>query len=651
MMRATGLVVAACLMAGGIAEAQPERVERGTLVMEGIPDIPQALTERLRQYQNTRSARLADWRPDGGMLVSTRFGQVSQLHTVAGPGAARRQVTFFDEPIGGGRYATSDRHRGFVFSKDVGGNEWYQLHFFDEATGQTRLLTDGGSRNGAYVLSNGGDLVAHYSTRRDGKSWDIWTVSLDGADTARMVFKARGQGVWTPLDFSPDDTRLLLRNYISVTNSRLAVLDLATGALTRVDDGGAPAAWSTARFTGDGTGLYAVTDKGSEFRTLRHWDIASGRLTELTGDLPWDVGGIELSPDGAILAYRVNEGGLSRLHLRRTADFSALPTPDLPVGVVSDLRFDADGRRLGFSLNRATGPRDVYSWDVDARTLTRWTESEVGGLDTAGFVEPELVGFPTFDSADGGPDAIPAFVFKPADEGPHPVIVVIHGGPESQYRPGYSSAVQFWVAELGFAVVAPNVRGSTGYGRTYVGLDNGFKREDSVRDIGALLDWIATRPDLDADRVVVYGGSYGGYMVLASMTHYSDRLLGGVNIVGISNFVTFLTNTKDYRRDLRRVEYGDERDPDMYAFLQRISPLNNAERITKPLFIIQGLNDPRVPVTESEQMLNIVRNNGGDVWYLMARDEGHGFRKKANRDVQAAATALFLDKLLGRPIN
>ena len=322
-----------------------------------------------------------------------------------------------------------------------------------------------------------------------------------------------------------------------------------------------------------------------------------------------------------------------------------MPGPGLPPGILFGLQFNSDGSKLGFTLNQSQSPSDAYSYDLTARELTRWTRSEVGGLNADTFVAPDLVHYPTFDQVDGAAREIPAFVFRPEGDGPHPVIISIHGGPEGQYRPGYSSTYQFWLNELGAAVIAPNVRGSSGYGKTYVSLDNGYQREDSVKDIGALLDWIDTQPDLDSERVVVFGGSYGGYMVLASMVHYNDRLLGAVDIVGISNFVTFLENTQAYRRDLRRVEYGDERDPEMRAHLEKISPLNSAEKITKPLFIIQGQNDPRVPYTESEQMLKIVRENGGDVWYLMAKDEGHGFRKKSNRDFQNAATALFLDRL------
>ncbi len=253
--------------------------------------------------------------------------------------------------------------------------------------------------------------------------------------------------------------------------------------------------------------------------------------------------------------------------------------------------------------------------------------------------------YPTFDNVDGKPREIPAWLYKPAGAGPHPVLISIHGGPEGQSRPVFSTNVQQWAAELGYAVILPNVRGSSGYGKTYVALDNGTKREDSVRDIGALLDWIRTQPGLDAKRIVLIGGSYGGYMVLASMTHYNDRLRGAVDIVGISSFVTFLESTAEYRRDLRRPEYGDERDPKMRAFFEKISPLNNAGKITKPMLVIQGKNDPRVPYTESEQLVAKIRANGGEVWYLVGLNEGHGFAKRDNIDYYQWTVAMFLEKL------
>jgi dipeptidyl aminopeptidase/acylaminoacyl peptidase len=642
-LAALALVAPAVLAA--TAMAQVERVEKGNLVIESIPEIPPEIIERLNQYQNTRSASFRSWTADGrGILITTRFGEVNQLHKLSRPLGARRQMTFYPEPVGAAAYRPGPDRTAFYFQKDVGGNENFQLFYFDEATGRTNLLSDGTSRNGAAVWSRDGALLAYQSNRRDSTNWDIYVVDPDDRESIRMVFE--GEGYWLPLDFSPDGSKLAILKYTSITNSNLAILDLENGQVTPVEAGPGIAFYGQSIFSPSGNYLYFISDHDNEFRTLRRYNLSTGRVGTVSGDISWNVDDFDLSPDGEFVAFATNADGRSELQFRRLNAPGSLPSPKLPPAVISGLKFSPNGSRLAFTVNQATSPADVYTYNFAAQRLTRWTASEVGGLDTAKFSAPALVHYPTFDEADGKPRMIPAFVYRPSGPGPHPVLVNIHGGPESQARPVYSAAIQYWINELGFAVIRPNVRGSAGYGKTYVSLDNGFKREGSVRDIGALLDWLANQPDLDQNRVVVYGGSYGGYMVLASMVHYSDRLLGAVDIVGISNFVTFLRNTRSYRRDLRRAEYGDERDPEMRAFQERISPTNNTGRITKPLFIIQGLNDPRVPVTESEQMLEKVRKRGTPVWYLMAKDEGHGFKKKSNRDYMAASVALFLTRLL-----
>jgi len=288
----------------------------------------------------------------------------------------------------------------------------------------------------------------------------------------------------------------------------------------------------------------------------------------------------------------------------------------------------------------AKSPNDAYSLDTETGKLERWTESETGGLDPQSFVEPELIRTKSFDGLE-----ITGFLYRPdmrKFNGPRPVLVQIHGGPEGQSRPTFQARNNFYVNELGVAVFLPNVRGSAGFGKTFLALDNGFKREDTVRDINAFLDWIAGDKRLDKTRIAVIGGSYGGYMSLACMTHFSDRLRCGIDIVGISNFKTFMKNTSDYRRDLRRVEYGDEREPAMAEFFDKISPSNHADKITKPLFVVQGQNDPRVPATESQQMVKAIRDRGGQVWFLMAKDEGHGFQKKGNVDILFLSTVQFL---------
>jgi dipeptidyl aminopeptidase/acylaminoacyl peptidase len=467
---------------------------------------------------------------------------------------------------------------------------------------------------------------------------------MDPKDPAstKLVLEVKGGG-WFASDWSPDDTKLAVFELVSVNESYLHVVDVASGQKTLVTPKGAAGtekvAYGAALWSADGRGLYVTTDKESEFRRLAYLDIASGKHTFLSSHVSWDVDVVALSPDGKTLAFVTNEEGLNVLHLLDTASGKERPAPKLPVGLVSQLEWHAGGSELGFAMSSARSPSDVYSLDVASGRLERWTESETGGLDAGSFSEPELVRWKSFDGK-----TISGFLYKanPRFSGPRPVLINIHGGPEGQSRPGFQGRGNFFMDELGVSVLFPNVRGSTGFGKTFVKLDNGVLREDSVKDIGALLDWIPTRKDLDASRVMVTGGSYGGYMTLAVATHYDAKLRCALDVVGISNFVTFLQNTESYRRDLRRVEYGDERDPAMKEHLLKISPANNAHKITKPLFVVQGRNDPRVPWTESEQMVATVKKNGGPVWYLLANDEGHGFAKKKNQDFQFYATVAFV---------
>jgi dipeptidyl aminopeptidase/acylaminoacyl peptidase len=618
------------------------RVERGNLVTEGVPEIPAEVNARLEQYQETRAANFLDWTDDGAILISTRFGNTAQVHVVRKPLGARSQLTFFKEPVTSARANPDPKRHGFIFQRDIGGNERFQLSWYDMATGATQLLTDGKSRNTGALWSNRGDRYAYSSTQRDGVNTDIWIGDMGGA-APRPVTKVEGS--WTALDWAPDDTSLLAQEYVSVGESRLYRISIDSGITTQLMRADHAIAYSGAAFAKDGKSVFFIADDGSEFQTLRRLDLASGKVTALSGAIPWDAESFALSDDGHWIAWSNNEDGIDRLHLYDLRKGREAPAPALPEGVFSGFGFSRDSQQLGLSFTTGASPSDAWVLNLKTNALERWTVSEVGGLDASRFVAPTLVHFPTFDAVEGKPRQLPAFVYRPRGATKAPVFVNIHGGPESQSQPTFSGYTQYLVNELGYAVVLPNVRGSTGYGKSFVALDNGQKREDSVKDIGALLDWIATQPDLDADRVVVYGGSYGGYMVLASLMHYSDRLAGGIDVVGISNFTTFLTNTESYRRELRRAEYGDERDPVMKAHFEQISPANFPERITKPLFVVQGFNDPRVPYTESEQMVAKIRASGGKVWYLLAKDEGHGFRKKTNTDYQSAAMSLFLKEL------
>jgi dipeptidyl aminopeptidase/acylaminoacyl peptidase len=620
--------------------------EIGNLVLDNVPQGETPLTLRLDDYLQSRGASFVDWLPDGGLLVSTRFGDAEQLHRVATPLGAREQLTFYREPVTVARAPQSAVAPGFTFLKDTGGNENAQVYWYDSSSRAVRMLSSGKGVNGGLVWSHDGRRVAFHSTARDGVSYDLYIADVPGIAAPRLVYTGF-QKNWSVASWSPDDTKLLIKNFVSANESHLFVLEVATAALTPVAEGPGPASIGSAQFTPDGRAIHVITNRDSEFEQLKRIDLATGAVEVLTAHIPWDIDTFDRSDDGRYLAYVANVDGMSRLTIVNVAARSEIQPP-LPDGRIGRIAFDREGRKLAFSLESPQSPRDVFVLELDRNAVVRYTKSEVGPVDPLQFAPAELMRFPTFDRERGKFRQVPAFVYRPSTPGPHPVLIDIHGGPEAQSVPTFSPFTQFLVREMGFVVIQPNVRGSSGYGKTYLNLDNGEDREDSVKDIGALIVWIGAQRNLDAKRVFVSGGSYGGYMALASMVHFGDRLRGGIDVVGISNFVTFLESTSAYRRDLRRPEYGDERLPRMRAYLQRISPLTNAARIGKPLLVVQGLNDPRVPATESQQMVAKIRARGGEVWYLAAKDEGHGFKKKTNRDFYQKTIVTFLDNISRR---
>lgn len=644
LLAALGLIVAA-------AAGAPVRADEGTadpyrpaaIATENVPVVPPELIERLRPYHNVRAAAFRGWAPNGqGMLIQTRFGNSSQLHRVYEPGRRREQVTFYDEPADG-QPLPGDDEEAIVVSMARGGDENYQLYRHQH--GLATLLTNGQSRHLLGPVARDGSCFVFTANVRNPRDMDVFRGFPSEPERSEELLRVDAE-TWTPHDISPDGGRVLLARYVSINESHPAVLDMATKTLTPIPRpeglSASKVAYSALTFAPDGRQAYVACDAQGEFRTLARVDLASGAYTWLTRDIPWDVESVKVHPETDQVAFTVNQNGASRVYLLQGDE----PTPlELPLGTVGDLEFSLKGLELGFTLSRPDATSDAFSLRLEDGHITQWTFSEAGGLDPAGFIAPERIAYPTFDGR-----MIPAYYYRPrgaSPETPAAVLVGIHGGPESQYRPTFSSSDQFLLNELGIAVIRPNVRGSSGYGKTYVELDNGPRREDSVRDIGALLDWIAEQPELDSSRVAVYGGSYGGYMVLASLTHFPERIKAGVDVVGIASFTTFLKNTSAYRRDLRRAEYGDERDPDMQAVFKRINPLSNAHRIRSALLVAHGRNDPRVPFSEAEQIAPAVRANGVDVWTVYADNEGHGFAKRDNRDYLTAAMMLFLERHLG----
>jgi dipeptidyl aminopeptidase/acylaminoacyl peptidase len=620
-------------------DADPRRP--ATITTTGVPVVPSELADRLAQFQNVREASFQGWEADGsGMLIRTRFGNSAQLHRVYEPGGRREQVTFFEEPATG-RPVPSQKG-GYLATLSKGGNENYQIYRVDLDAFRTELLTDGKSRNELGPVSDDGRRMIVASNRRTPSDMDLYAVDPRQPGEWELLIKSSAR--WIPHDWSPDRQRFLVSRYVSINESYAFVFDMSTKEMTAlpVPDGtqGSSAIGEMA-FAPDGRTYYLTTDAGSEFLRLARASIDKMAHYEyLTDDLKWDVDDIEVDNQSGRVAFTINEEGASKLYLLEGENRGEIP---LPLGIVNGLEFSPDGNQLGFTLARPNATAEAYSVPLSGGEPVRWTFSEVGGLDPATFVEPELVRFGSFDRRE-----IPAWVYRPKKAGADrrtPVLIQIHGGPESQYRPRFSPTTQFYVSR-GIAVIHPNVRGSAGYGKSYLRLDNAERREDSVKDIGALLDWIAKQPDLDASRVAVAGGSYGGYMVLASLVHFGERLKAGVDYVGIANFVTFLERTSPYRQDLRRAEYGDERDPQMRAVFERINPTAGAGKIVSALMVAHGRNDPRVPFSEAEQIVNIVRGNNREVWTVYADNEGHGFAKKDNSDYVRAAEALFLRRFL-----
>ena len=608
----------------------------------GVPLVPSELVERLRRYQNVRSAVFSGWSPDGrGMLVRTRFGNTDQLHRVGVPGGRRHQLTFFDEPASG-RYLPGEHDGALMLTMSRGGDENYQVYVMGtHETGEIQRLSDGKSRNVLGPIRSDGLFAIIHSTQRNGRDTDLYIADPHRPGEMTLLLETSGE-YWRAMDWTRDGSTLLINHYVSINETYPALLDVATGQKKRIPiPGTRPAAHGAMAFAPDGRSAYIATDTNGEFRQLARVDLKTMTYDFLTEKLPWNVTDVTVEPGLGMVAFSTNEDGASGLYLLVGRSYRRY---DLPLGLVGGLEFSPDGTQLGFTLSRPDSPSDAWSMRLPDGKLTRWTYSEVGGLDEDSFVVPDRIRYKTFDGRQ-----IPAYVFRPAGaskQAPAPVLIHIHGGPESQYRPRFSSLDQFYLNELGLAVIRPNVRGSAGYGKTYVRLDNGLKREDSVKDIGALLDWIETQPDLDSKRVAVYGGSYGGYMVLGSLVHFSDRLKCGVDIVGIASFESFLKNTKSYRRDLRRAEYGDERKPELQKFFRRIDPVHNAGKIKTSLLVAHGVNDPRVPFSEAEAIVPKVRANRQTVWTVYASNEGHGFRKKANRDYVSAAVVMFLRRHL-----
>jgi dipeptidyl aminopeptidase/acylaminoacyl peptidase len=623
------------------ADSPAQTIEKpGALIADGIPAVPQALAESTRPYMEYRTALFQGWNPiDRSILITTRFGNTPQVHTVKVPDGARTQLSFDADRIALASWAPT-KGDVLLVQKDVGGSEFFQLYTLKE--GRLTLLTDGQSRNEFNAWAEDGSLLGYSSTRRNGADTDLYVMDPRDPKTDRRVAEVKGGG-WLIAAFSPDRKQAAVIEYISITKSNLYLLDLVSGVLRPIGDPRKEIAYLNAKFAPDGT-LWVTSDESSEFQRLGTIEIASGKFTAKAPEAKWDVEAFDIAKDGAFIAYVVNEAGIARLKLLDVKSGTARRVDALPAGQINGVAIAPWGE-VGLSFTSAKSAEDAYSVDPRTLALKRWTVSETGGLDVTKNVEPQLIEVKSFDGK-----TVSGFLYRPDAvkfPGKRPLIVNIHGGPEGQLRPTFLGRSNYLLNELGNAVFYPNVRGSAGYGKTFVSLDNGpFKREDSVKDIGAFLDRLKSDPALDATRFAVTGGSYGGYMCYATAIRYGAQFKAANCVVAISNFVTFLENTQSYRRDLRRVEYGDERDAKQRTKLLEISPLSSVQKLSIPLMVVTGGNDPRVPASEAEQMVKAVRAKGGLAWHLLGQDEGHGFAKKANQDYQFWTSLMFWQQTL-----
>lgn len=641
----SGILTFFILAAGFTHAAQTnEIVPNSNLVTEGIPKIPASLAERVNLYKNGYGYPLAGWDPNKRELwLKILASTGTWVYRVEAPGAISKPLITIPA---GGVYDLYYQPQGkyLVYNKDNGGDELFQLYLYDITSRESKLLTDGKSRNTEPVWSNAGDRIIYSSSPLNGNGVDLSIINPFSPQSNHLI--AQGQGHYLKaFDWSPDDSKSIFCDFISNTVSTLWIIDVASGDKTLLSPkrGNEGEYYDYPQFSKDGKGVYVVTDRDSEFRRLAYVNLATREYKYLSDQIKWDVEDFKLSPDGKSLAFITNEDGISRLRLLDTETGKVKATPSLPVGIVSDLRWHNNSVDLAFNLKSAQAPNDVYSLNVANCKIERWSKSTLGQTSVEKLPKPELIHWTSFDGK-----VISGFLYRPTGTftGKRPVIIDIHGGPEEQYRPIFGYHDNYIMNELGIVKIFPNVRGSIGYGKTFINLDNGLLRNNAVKDVGALLDWIKKQPDLDADRVMVQGGSYGGYMALSVAMNYNDRIRAAISDSGPSNLVSFIENTAGWRRDIQRGEYGDERDPKVRKFLEGTAPVNNTVKIKKPLMIIQGQNDPRVPVAEAQRIVAAVKKRGIPVWYLLAKDEGHGWTKPGNWEYRTYATALFIQEHL-----
>lgn len=606
-------------------------------LFEGGRPTSVTVLDTIEPYLSTRSATLASYNKDGGLLVLTRFGATTQVHRVDHPLGAREQLSFTPGNVAQASFDPLDSSAIF-YRADIEGRERYVVRHLELESRKLRSLTPEDSHTRGYMTTRAGDIfLSSYS--EDGTETIITTLDA-GGNPPREVF--RGPGAWTLSSVTPDGQRMLLREFRAADDVSLMLVELGTDKRVRLYGGKPGEVCKAASFSSDGKSVDLLANRSGDFISLWQLELEDGKWTELTPKRDWDIEGFVRQPGGKRVAVVANEDGASVIYMVDSPK-RALREVARPGGVVQDLRF-SDSRHVLATVSTPRAPADVWEYDTANGQAKRWTKSEVGGLHPDHFIAPTVIRFRSFDGRE-----IPADYYRPRGDGQFATVIYVHGGPESQARPSFNPFFQYLAAQRNVAVIAPNLRGSTGYGLEYMGLDDATKRMDVIADVGALLDWITEAPELAEDRVAIVGVSYGGFVTLASLIEHGDRLVAGADIVGVADIEGFLLATGEYRRDLRRREYGDERDPATAEWMREVSPLRRATAITQPLFVAHGVNDPRVPVAIAEELATTVREAGGEVWLLLAQREGHSVQETGTQAELQRRLATFLERFLLAP--
>ena len=626
-----------------IAQSVPTEFLRtnGNIMSTGVPPIPISLVRQVEPYMGMYGLLLAGWDKSNREILLKGMSSVAWISGVKSLEASPKTAIYIRAsdvydlyPQPQGKY--------LAYTVDVNGNESFQLYLFNIGTETSTLLSDNKSRNTEPVWSKDGRWIVYSSSPNGADGVNLRLIDPSNKSSDRLLVESSG-GYLKAFDWSPDGKEVVFCDFSANSASTLWVLDIATGTkkLLSPKSSGRDF-YDAAQFSRDGNGVFVITDHNSDFRRLAYIDLKSLKLHFISPPGKSDVDEFQMSPNGERVAYITNDQGTSKLWVLATKSGKVHFYQKVPAAVISDLKWNSESTELAFNLKSTSTPNDIYSVSVETGAIERWSQGVTNEISSTRFAKPELIHWRSFDK-----QIISGFMYRPPStfKGKRPVIIDLHGGPEEQFKPAFNYTDNFFINELGIAKIYPNVRGSTGYGKGFLNSDNDAQREDAVKDIGALLDWIKTQPDLDGDRVLVEGASYGGYLALSVACTYGARIRGTISDSGISNLASFVAHTEGWRRGLQRAEFGDERDPRIRAFLERIAPVNNAKKISKPLLIIQGQNDPRVPIGEAEQIVKATKGRV-PVWYIVGKNEGHGFSQLENRNYQLYATILFVKQFL-----